>query len=423
MINSLFKSSKEIVNIPAKGLKNLLSSVKGNAKVLIVTYPGFSIPTAWIGVYQSLFILSLGVSNIEYGKLLGLGIGVQILSQLLGGVLADRLGHKKVLDIFTLGWPISLVLLAFAQNIWLVIPAIIFFNLLFVSTPSWNCLFIEGIPKNKRSDIYAVVHMLLNGGALVLPIAGFFVKLYGIDIGSRIIFLTAAVMTCISIYYRWTHLKETKLGEKIVSENKSINIRTESRDFKKAFRLLMENRKIFWYILVNIIFVLAITMWGAFNSIFLADPKEVGLEPSSLAVFPLVSSMIFIIAVIIFVPQIKKNNYIKYIGYGILLNAAASTFYIFAPAKNMSLIVLSYMIYGAGLAMFRPLYDARLMNIFKEKDRARLLSVFNTIVLVASLPGGLLSGYLYTLYPRSLYIATTALFLLAFLILWKKVKQ
>ena len=123
-----------------------------------------------------------------------------------------------------------------------------------------------------------------------------------------------------------------------------------------------------------------------------------------------------------FIPQIKKHNYIKYIGYGILLNAFSSAFYIFAPAKNMSFIVISYMIYGAGLALFRPLYDARLMNIFKEKERARLLSVFNTIVLIASLPGGLISGYLYTIYPRSLFIVTTLLFLLAFLILWKKVK-
>jgi len=148
----------------------------------------------------------------------------------------------------------------------------------------------------------------------------------------------------------------------------------------------------------------------------------VGLEPSSLAVFPIVSSMIFILAIIIFVPQIKKSNYLKYTGYGILLNAVSSAFYIFAPAKNMSYMVLSYVIYGAGLALFRPLYDARLMNIFKEKERARLLSVYNIILLVASLPAGLVSGYLYTIYPRSLFMAATALFLLAFLILWKKVK-
>ncbi|OGF50587.1 MAG: hypothetical protein A2044_02910 [Candidatus Firestonebacteria bacterium GWA2_43_8] len=422
MLNSLFKSSKEIVNYPAIRLKNLLSSVKGNAWVLSVTYPGFSIPTAWVGVYQSLFILSLGVSNIEYGQLLALGIGVQILSMLLGGVLADRLGHKRTLDIFTLGWPLSLILLAFANDIWLVIPAIISFNLIFVSTPSWNCLFIEGIPKNKRSNIYAVVHMLLNGGALFLPVAGAIVKIYGINTASRIMFLTAAAMTLISIFYRWTHLKETKLGRKAIKENKPINVRTETRDFKKAFQLILKEGQLFWYILVNIIFVLAITMWGAFNSVFLSDVKEVGLEPSSLSVFPIVSSMIFIIAIIMFIPQIKKHNYIKYIGCGILLNAFSSTFYIFAPAKNMSFIVISYMIYGAGLALFRPLYDARLMNIFKEKERARLLSVFNTIVLIASLPGGLISGYLYTLYPRSLFIVTTVLFLLAFLILWKKVK-
>ena len=422
MIDSLFESSKEIVNYPAIRLKSLFSAVKGNARVMIFTYPGFAITSAWLAVYQSLFIISLGVNNIEYGKLLGLGIGVQILSLLLGGTLARKLGHKKTLDIFTLGWPLSLFCFALAQDIWLVIPGIIFANLILVSTPSWNCLFVEGIPPNKRSNIYAVVHMLLNAGALFLPLAGVIVKLYGIDLAGRILFFLGGILTLISIVYRWRHIKETKQGQKEKISGSLISLDSETRDMKKALLLLVRNRKTFWYILVNVIFVLSLTIWSSFSYVFLADQKEVGLEPASLALFPIVSSLIFILAIIVFVPQIKKHNHIKYISWGILLCAASSALYIFAPAKNMSFMMLSFMLYGAGLALFRPLYDARLMNVFKDKDRSRLLSVYNTIVLCVSLPGGLLSGYLYTLYPRSLYIATTALLLLAFWILWKKVK-
>ncbi len=419
--NYLVKTSKDIVNYPALQLKGLLASVKGNAKVLIVSQPAFSIPTAFVGVYQQLFIISLGVSAIEYGELIALGICVQLLSFFLGGVLADKLGHKKTHDVFILCWPLSFILFGFAQNIWWVIPAIIVSGMMNVSSPAWNCLFVEGISENKRSNIYAVVHILVNAGPLLLPLAGAVVKMLGLDTASRIIYLFSAVITFAAIIYRWRHLKETKQGEKTKKDRRALDLNEERKNFGKTFMMLIENKKIFWYGLVNVIFILAITMWGSFNSVFLADPKEVGLDLSSLAVFPIVASMIFIAAIIIFIPQIKKNNYIKYIGLGILLNAASSTLYIFAPEKNISVMVLSYMIYGVGLALFRPLFDARLMNIFREKDRARLYSVYNVIVMGCSIPGGLLSGFLYTLYPRSLFIVTTLLFLASFWILWKKV--
>lgn len=422
-LNFLVKTSKDIVNYPAIQLKGLMASVKGNARVLIVTQPAFSIPTAFVGVYQQLFIISLGVTPIEYGKLVGLGIGVQLLSFLLGGILADKIGHKRTHDIFILTWPLSLTLFAFAQNIWWVIPAVIISNMMNVSSPAWNCLFVEGIPENKRSNIYAVVHMSLNGGALFLPVAGAVVKMMGFDTASRVLYLTSAAMTVVAIIYRWRKLKETSLGEKIRDTSSALDLYEESRSFGKTFKILMQDKKIFWYGLVNVIFMLAITMWGAFNSIYLCDPKEIGLDSASITVFPVIAAMIFIAAIIVLVPQIKKHNYLKYISLGILLNAVSATLYIFAPEKNMSFIVLSYMIYGVGLALFRPLYDARLMNVFKDKERARLYSVYNVIVMGCSIPGGLLSGYLYTLYPRSLFITTAVLFVIAFWILRNKVEK
>ena len=419
-LNFLVKTSKDIVNYPAIRLKGLLSSVKGNARVLIVTQPAFSIPTAFVGVYQQLFIISLGVSPIEYGELIALGIGVQLLSFLLGGILADKIGHKRTHDIFILAWPLNFLLFAFAQNIWWVIPAIIIFNMMNVPSPSWNCLFVEDIPENKRSNIYAVVHMFLNGGAIFLPLAGAVVKLMGLDMASRLLYLISAGMTIIAIIYRRRKLKETRQGVNIRKKVAALDLYEENKNFGKTLKLLVKNKKIFRFGLVNIIFMFAITMWGSFNSIYLCDPKEVGLDLSSLAVLPIVAALIFIAAIVVLVPQIKKHNYIKYMGLGILLNAVSALLYIFAPEKNLPFIILSYMIYGVGLALFRPLYDARLMNVFGEKKRARLYSVYNVIVMGCSIPGGLISGYLYTLYPRSLYIVTTVLFLAAYWILKKK---
>ncbi|OGF47623.1 MAG: hypothetical protein A2452_07495 [Candidatus Firestonebacteria bacterium RIFOXYC2_FULL_39_67] len=421
-IDFLIDGSKSVIRYPALKLKELFASVKGNARVMIITYPGFSIPSAWLGAYQSLFILSLGVSNLQYGNIIGIAIIVQIFAQLLGGVLADRYGHKRILDIFTLFWPLSVLVFAFAQNIWWVIPAIIMQNLLMITTPSWYCLFVEGIPKNKRSNIYAVVHMLLNGGALFLPVAGLLIKFYGLDKASRVIYLISAVLTSGAIYYRWKHMTETKLGEKARKEKKPIKIFVEAGRFREAFKYLAGKKDLFWYGVVNVTFLCALTMWTSFNSIFLADTKAAAFKEWSIMVFPMISAISFAVAIIVFVPLIRKHNYLKYIGIGIILNAIASAFYIFAPAKSMTFIILSYMTYGAGLALFRPLYDARLINAFKEKDRARLLSAYNTIVMLPSIAIGPITGFLYTGNPRYVFIAATCMFAISFLVLWKKVR-
>ncbi|MCX5776804.1 MAG: MFS transporter [Candidatus Firestonebacteria bacterium] len=421
-VDTLVAGSKNVIKAESVKLKGLVAYLRGNAAVLVKTYLGFSIPSAWLGAYQSLYILSLGVTNIQYGNIVGLTFAVQIFAQLLGGIIPYRLGHRGTLNIFTLFWPASLIIFAFAENIWWVLPAIIMQNFIFISTPSWYCLFVEGIPKNKRSGNYAVLHILLNGGALFLPVAGLLVKYFGLDTASRTIYLVSVVITMTAIIFRWKYLTETKVGERAVSSKKPLNLLKEGAALLSVLKYLGRKKELFWFTTVNILFLAALTMWTSFNSIFLADSKAAAFKEWSIMVFPMISAVTFTLASLLFVPRIKKGNYLKYIGRGILLNAVASAVYIFAPAKDMVLIIISYMVYGVGLAFFRPLYDARLINAFKTKDQARLISVFNIVTMLPCVAVGPLTGLLYTGNPRYVYVAATAMFIFALIILRKKVK-
>ena len=421
-VDGVLRNTKELIDYPRVKLKGLLASVKGNARVLIISYLGYSIPIAWLSVYQAPYAMALGIDKVSYGNIVTIVMFIQVLAQLGGGILAGRISHKRTVDIFNLGWPLGLLLLSLADSILLVMPAMMIFSITVVCSGAWHCLFVEGIPKNKRPNIYAVVHMLLNGGAVFLIVAKYAVEGLGFIEGVRLLFFLGAITSMAANWYRWAKLKETKEGLKASWQKKPIDLEELKKDFENAYNVLIKNRKIFWFSIVNMLFIFALTMWGVFNTVFLIDPKEVGLNPSLLAFFPIISAAVFVVTTVLLIPRIKKEHYLRYVGLGILLNALSALFYVFAPEKNFAFIATSYSIYGVGLALFRPLYDARLMNVFTDSNRARLLSIYNTIVMLVAAPCGTISGYLYTLYPRSLYITTVIILLLAFWILWKKVK-
>jgi MFS family permease len=70
------------------------------------------------------------------------------------------------------------------------------------------------------------------------------------------------------------------------------------------------------------------------------------------------------------------------------------------------------------MAFFRPLSDAYSVNILTDAERTRILSVFNTLLLVSVIPAAPIGGLIYSLHPRLLF-AAVALILAAAIVIIK----
>ena len=90
----------------------------------------------------------------------------------------------------------------------------------------------------------------------------------------------------------------------------------------------------------------------------------------------------------------------------------ASVLYLVSPAHKMSFILVASILSGAGTAFFRPLTDTYNINALPEEARARVLSVLNTLVVVATIPAGPLAGRLYSYEPRLAFAAISIILLL-----------
>jgi MFS family permease len=120
-----------------------------------------SIPIARAGLVVSLF-----------------GAG-SFLAQLIGGELTDRFGRKPVLSISFLVTPIFVLMLGFAQNIW-VIAVFTFFVGLFTDLhrPAVSAAIADIVPAADRPRAYGYVYWAINLGAALAPVLAGLIAAY-----------------------------------------------------------------------------------------------------------------------------------------------------------------------------------------------------------------------------------------------------
>jgi MFS family permease len=338
------------------------------------TEGNWTVPLAWIGLYSGPYMLSLGISKTEIGGLASLGIAIQAICTIFGGVLADKLGHKRTVIIFdSLAWPASMLIFAFAQNIWWFITGVVVNSLCLIVLPSWHCIFIEGTPRDKRANVYAILQITMNGSSLLVFIAGMIVGGFGLVAGCRVLYAIAAISMIIGLIYRGKYLVDTEVSKATRCEKSPYNFAEEYEKFKKAFLSIKDRNELFWFCLVQILAGFALVMWNTYASVFYLDIKGLGLNDTDIWIFPFISSVVMISIIIIFIPQVKEKHFKKYLFWSTCLSVIGALLYVITPYQKMSFVAVASILTGCWIAFFRPLSDAYSMNILSDSERARIL--------------------------------------------------
>ncbi len=76
-------------------LRKKRTRLGNNARWLLLTEPGWSIPMPWVFYYQPIYMKKLGVNEIELGMLTSLGIGLLIILPFWGSFLGNRIRKEK----------------------------------------------------------------------------------------------------------------------------------------------------------------------------------------------------------------------------------------------------------------------------------------------------------------------------------------
>jgi len=333
----------------------------------------------------------------------------RILFQLPGGILADRIGRKRVIVFGTSMRVIAPIILLLAKTWPWVVPGIVINAVASLYSPAFNALVAESLPEQRRGAAFGAFRMLTSTPQIFMPlISGYYLDVMGIGRGVRIGLMMFTVAALVAAIIRAVFLTETLRNDAIAhsSVDPDGDVIEKESTFAPLRRL---HGTILAMLVVAIIAGFAMRMVWSFLAPYAY--YEVGLSTTQYGLLQTV-------AMGISVPL--------YLFSGIIADRFGRVPCILlarglGPVDSLSLLLFrdynhllaAYSIIGVagglgggrlrgGGYMGGPAWQALITDLIPQRDRGKVMGLMATVTGLVSLPGAYLGGYLYDNNPHLL---------------------
>ena len=368
----------------------------------------------WWGLY---LLEVLNVSPIIIGFLATIQNTSRILFQLPGGMLADRIGRKRVIVYGTALRVISPIFLYFANSWYWVMPGIIINACASIYMPAFNAIIAESLPQDKKGAGFGAYRFMTGIPGIFMPVvSGYYLDLMGLEKGVKTGLLMFIVAAAVATIVRHIFLTET-LDEELAKDEEN-NGETENVGMIETFR---RQPKTVWAMLaVTIITGFAMRMTWTFLSIYAVNVVDLSLAQYGMlqSVAMLISVPLYLISGVVADRTSRKNLILMARGLG--------------PFDSLSLILFNdyrqllgaYSVIGVaqgigggrlrtGGFMGGPAWNSLITDLVPAKDRGKVLGLMGTVSGLLGLPGAMIGGYMYEKNPALLLISGSLLEALA----------
>jgi len=398
------------VNSKTTNIIQSFQILKGNTRTSVIFEPLWGIPFVLYNFYLSLYMKSQGITDQQIGFIISIGFIAGSIFSLFGGVITDTLGRKKTTLIFDLiSWPGAMLIYLVANSFWMFVLAAVTNSIVRIVTVSWNLMVVEDADNEQRVAAFNLISIINISTGIITPLAGILVKLIGVADAERIFIAFAAVSMTAMIFLRNHFYTETRVGREILERHgkKSLSDIFKAGLYGKTFAVLRNKPDTVLITCVFVLFNLYIPL-GTYSSLYFAPymTEVLGIDKSTISILGGVNSATMLIIFVFVIPLISIfNKLINMIG-GLALQAVALFLLIIIPANNLTVTILCIALFAVGFSVFRPFIDVAFAEATEGSERAGIYSLFNTITSVLGALVGLVSGYLYVLNPRMLYIVS-----------------
>lgn len=364
----------------------------------------------WWGLY---LLEVLNVSPIIIGFLATIQNTSRILFQLPGGMLADRIGRKRVIVYGTALRVISPVFLYFANSWYWVVPGIIINACASIYMPAFNAIIAESLPQDKKGAGFGAYRFMTGIPGIFMPVvSGYYLDIMGLEKGVKTGLLMFIVAAAVATIIRHIFLTETLDTE--LAKDEENNGEIENIGMIETFK---RQPKTVWAMLsVTIITGFAMRMTWTFLSIYAVNVVDLTLAQygmlQSVAMF--ISVPLYLVSGVVADRTSRKNLILMARGLG--------------PFDSLSLILFNdyrqllgaYSVIGVaqgigggrlrtGGFMGGPAWNSLITDLVPAKDRGKVLGLMGTVSGLLGLPGSIIGGYLYEKNPSLLLISGSIL--------------
>ncbi len=226
----------------------IFSSVKQafsnrNLMVITLTQSLFMLTASLWWPYWSLYIQHLGASVTLVGVIFMSEMFFQLIFQLPGGYLTDRLGRKKVIVLGSICRGVSPVIYLLTGRWEWVVVGMFFTQASNMMIPAIDALIAESVTKENRGLGYGAFRMMtLLPQIFTAFIGGVIMDWIGIIPGVRLTIGLTLIVAWINVFIRWRYLTDTYDPMKIVGTQRHSPI--------DALRNMRKVPRSIWYLIV-----------------------------------------------------------------------------------------------------------------------------------------------------------------------------
>lgn len=377
-------------------LLRTLIELRGNPRACVYTEPMWGLSMNLCLPYASVYMLALGMNDVEVGIVSSVYMFSQMVFAFLSGAIVDKLGRRKSTAIFDfLSWSLPCLIWAFSQGFWFFVVAALLNGMMKIPTVSWDCLLIEDAPKDKITQIYSWVIISANLSALFAPISSVLVARLTLAPAIRILYINAFVIMTAKILILYRFSTETAAGRVRLEESRNLSWTQMLSGYKSAFRKIVSSRGTLFAIGISIIVeitgMLGTTFWQIIAS------RRIGVPDTLLPIFPMARSILSIFLFFTVISRIRQSS-LKWPLYGGFVSYIISCLLLISITQTgfWGYVVLSVsLVFDAlGVAVLNTLRESLVAIHADPAQRSGIMALLQTTVMLVSVPFGYIGGLL-----------------------------
>ncbi len=367
-----------------------------NLSVMTITQTFYMFTAFLWWPYRSLFILELGATKELLGMLLMVETLSQVVFQLPGGILADRLGRRKVIiysSIFRVAAPVVYLLSTHWTHI---APGLILSSAGMISIPAVNALIAESLPQERRSSGFAAYRSVTWMPMIITSLlGGMFMDHYGVVRGVRLCLIAMLIISIAITLVRWRYIEETLETTRRRPEDAK-----KSKSVKSIIKGLGDMPREVW-VLTAVAALSGFAMRTVWSFMVIYAVEVVGLTKTQ---WGLIGTIVGIIGTALTIPggiladRIGRKPCIiasRVLGPLSTIGFTLSTnFWQLTVSRSVGGVAQGFggMVWGS---MGGPVWQALVADCTPPEERGRMMGLMGSIAGIVSTPASWVGGYLY----------------------------